>query len=45
MGKDGFTSKEVELLLLPFHEANTLSGRDDHCVGFHLSTDKYGTME
>jgi hypothetical protein len=40
IGKDGFASEEIELLLLPFHEAKALSGGNDHGIGFHQSTDK-----
>jgi hypothetical protein len=36
VSKDGFSPQEVELFLLPFHEAMALSSGDDHCVGFHL---------
>jgi hypothetical protein len=35
MGENGFSLKEVELLLLPFYEAMSLPSGDDHCVGLH----------
>jgi hypothetical protein len=37
VSEDGFSPQEVELFLLPFHEAMALSSGDDHCVGLHRS--------
>jgi hypothetical protein len=40
MGEDGFPLKEVELFLLPLHEAMSLSSGDDNGVGLHGSIGK-----